>query len=189
MGIMRILNSRWWSVGAVAVVGSALLAGSAVAIYAVRVQPVLDGQLTLAGLEQPVRVRRDEADITHISAFTPQDLWRALGHVHAQERGWQLEFNRRLMHGTLSEILGPATLDTDKLMRALDIRGAARRQYASLPANAREALQAYSEGIAAFYAALPMRQHPQVPEFMLLGTTPGGGDSWPGRPRTAWAGR
>ena len=125
MGVMRILNSRWWSVGAVALVGSALLAGSAVAIYAVRVQPVLDGQLTLAGLEQPVRVRRDEADITHISAFTPQDLWRALGHVHAQERGWQLEFNRRLMHGTLSEVLGPATLDTDKLMRALDIRGAA----------------------------------------------------------------
>src|SRR2546427_10818554 len=97
MGIMRILNSRWWGVGAVAVVGSALLAGSALAIYAVRVQPVLDGQLTLAGLEQPVRVRRDDADITHISAFSPQDLWRALGHVHAQERGWQLEFNRRLM--------------------------------------------------------------------------------------------
>ena len=189
MGVMRILNSRWWSVGAVALVGSALLAGSAVAIYAVRVQPVLDGQLTLAGLEQPVRVRRDEADITHISAFTPQDLWRALGHVHAQERGWQLEFNRRLMHGTLSEVLGPATLDTDKLMRALDIRGAARRQYASLPANAREALQAYSEGIAAFYAALPMRQHPQVPEFMLLGTTPGGGDSsaWAPEDSVGWA--
>src|SRR5256885_3703394 len=62
MGIMRILNSRWWGVGAVAVVGSALLAGSALAIYAVRVQPVLDGQLTLAGLEQPVRVRRDDAE-------------------------------------------------------------------------------------------------------------------------------
>lgn len=102
--LVIILNSRWWGVGAVAVVGSALLAGSALAIYAVRVQPVLDGQLTLAGLEQPVRVRRDDADITHISAFSPQDLWRALGHVHAQERGWQLEFNRRLMHGTLSEI-------------------------------------------------------------------------------------
>ncbi|WP_448676688.1 penicillin acylase family protein [Delftia acidovorans] len=189
MGIMRILNSRWWGVGAVAVVGSALLAGSALAIYAVRVQPVLDGQLTLAGLEQPVRVRRDDADVTHISAFSPQDLWRALGHVHAQERGWQLEFNRRLMHGTLSEILGPATLDTDKLMRALDIRGAARRQYASLPANAREALQAYSEGIAAFYAALPMRQHPQVPEFMLLDTSPGGGDNsaWAPEDSVGWA--
>ncbi|MDP0941847.1 penicillin acylase family protein, partial [Klebsiella quasipneumoniae] len=74
-------------------------------------------------------------------------------------------------------------------MRALDIRGAARRQYASLPANAREALQAYSEGIAAFYAARPMRQHPQVPEFMLLGTTPGGGDSsaWAPEDSVGWA--
>ncbi|CAB5708148.1 Acyl-homoserine lactone acylase quiP precursor [Delftia tsuruhatensis] len=189
MGIMRILNSRWWTVAAVGAVGTALLAGSALAIYAVRVQPALDGQLTLAGLEQPVRVRRDDADITHISAYSPQDLWRALGHVHAQERGWQLEFNRRLMHGTLSEILGPATLDTDKLMRALDIRGAARRQYASLSASAREALQAYSEGIAAFYAALPMRHHPLGPEFMLLDTVPGGGDNsaWAPEDSVGWA--
>ena len=63
-----------------------------------------------------------------------------MGYVHAQERTWQLEFNCRLMHGELSEILGPATLDTDKLMRMLDIMGAARRQYAALPAFAREAL-------------------------------------------------
>ncbi len=188
MEIMRSLRLHWARATAVAVVASALLAGSVVAIYAVRVQPVLDKDLTLAGLERPVRVRRDQADVTHIEASTPQDLWRALGHVHAQERGWQLEFNRRLMHGTLSEILGPATLDTDKLMRALDIRGAARRQYAALPLVAQEALRAYSEGIAAYYAALPARNQPLAPEFLLLGTRPGGdGPAWEPEDSVGWA--
>jgi penicillin amidase len=184
-----MLSWKWVAAAAVATVSAALLAGSVVAVYAVRVQPVLDGALTLAGLEHPVQVRRDHADVTHIQAASPQDLWRSLGHIHAQERGWQLEFNRRLMHGTLSEILGPATLDTDKLMRALDIRGAAARQYQALPASAQEALMAYSEGIAAYYAALAVRHHPLAPEFLLLGTRPGGGDgpAWEPEDSVGWA--
>ena len=93
----------------------ALLAGGALAVYSVRAQPKLDGKLAVQGLSQKVQVRRDASDVTHISAQSPQDAWRALGFVHAQERGWQLEFNRRLMQGRLSEILGPATLELDKL--------------------------------------------------------------------------
>lgn len=167
--------------GAVALVGLMLLAGAALAIYAIRTQAQLDGRLSVAGLAQPVQVRRDAADVTHVAARSPQDLWHAVGYVHAQERSWQLEFNRRVMHGTLSEVLGPATLETDKLMRALDIRGAARRQYAGLPVQAREALQAYSAGIAAFH-----RKRPQAltPEFLLLGVEPGRAG---GQPGPAWA--
>lgn len=188
METMRSLRLQWAAAAAVALVACALLAGSVVAAYAVRVQPVLDAPLILAGLERPVQVRRDLSDVTHIEAASPQDLWRALGHVHAQERGWQLEFNRRLMHGTLSEILGPATLDTDRLLRALDIRGAASRQYAALPAAAQEALRAYSEGIAAYYAALPVRGQPLPPEFLLLGTRPGGdGSAWDPEDSVGWA--
>ncbi|WP_312567416.1 penicillin acylase family protein, partial [Diaphorobacter sp.] len=137
----------------VALVAALLLAGSVAAVYALRSFPQLDGTLRAAGLQHAVAVHRDEADVTHIEAQTPWDAWFAMGYVHAQERTWQLEFNRRLMHGELSEILGPATLDTDKLMRTLDIMGAARRQYAALPAFAREALQAYSRGIQSFHAA------------------------------------
>jgi penicillin amidase len=46
-----------------------------------------------------------------------------------------------VIHGQLSEVFGPATLETDKLMRSLDIVGAARKQYDGLPAQAKEALQ------------------------------------------------
>ena len=183
------MGTRMLGWGAAALVGLTLLAGSALAIYALRTQAQVDGRLPLAGLAQPVQVRRDAADVTHLAARSPQDLWQAMGYVHAQERGWQLEFNRRVMHGTLSEVLGPATLETDKLLRALDIRGAARRQYAGLPAQAREALQAYSAGIAAFHA---QRRQALTPEFLLLGVTPGheggrNGPAWAPEDSVGWA--
>ncbi len=171
---------RTWHLAAAAC-GLVLLAGAALAVYGVRAQPRLDGKLVLDGLERSVWVRRDDSDVTHISAESPQDAWRALGFVHAQERGWQLEFNRRLMQGRLSETLGPATLELDKLMRALDIHGAARRQYAALPPAVQEALQAYSQGIAVFHARPAQAA---APEFLLLGTRAG---NWEPEDTVGWA--
>ncbi len=171
---------RTWHL-ATAACGLVLLAGAALAVYGVRAQPRLDGKLVLEGLERSVWVRRDDSEVTHISAESPQDVWRALGFVHAQERGWQLEFNRRLMQGRLSETLGPATLELDKLMRALDIHGAARRQYAALPPAVQEALQAYSQGIAAFHARPAQAA---APEFLLLGTRAG---NWEPEDTVGWA--
>ena len=95
--------------------------------------PRLDGELALPGLTALVTVQRDALGTVTIEADNEVDAMRALGYVHAQERGWQLEFNRRVMRGTLSELLGPATLETDRLMRTLGIREAAQRQVARLP--------------------------------------------------------
>lgn len=137
--------------------------------YARQTLPVMDGVLKLAGLSAPVQVRRDASDVTHIQATRSQDAWMALGYVHAQERGWQLAFNRAVMRGSLSAFLGPATLDTDKLMRTLGIRQAALRQLAALPPDAREAMEAYSAGINAFFATTSQAR---TPEFLLLGVDP-----------------
>ncbi|KQO12589.1 penicillin amidase [Acidovorax sp. Leaf76] len=176
----------WMKRTAVGLVAVALLAGTGAAVYVQRSFAALDGKLSVAGLAQAVQVQRDAADVTHVRAQTPQDAWFAMGYVHAQERTWQLEFNRRVMHGELSELFGPATLETDKLMRALDIMGVARRQYAGLPPYAKEALQAYSQGIHAFH-----NQRPQAlpPEFLLLGAKPGGdrGAVWEPEDSVGWA--
>lgn len=149
-------------------------------IYMVRSFPALDGQLQAPGLLEPVTLARDGADITHIQAQSAHDAWFSLGYVHAQERGWQLEFNRRVMHGELSEVLGESTLDTDKLLRTLGIARAAQRQWQALPAEGRDATQAYSDGVNAFYAsssqALP-------PEFHILGAKPGGASGQPWAPQ------
>lgn len=163
-----------------------LIAAAAAGIYIYRAAPALDGELRAEGLRGRVSVARDAADVTHIKAQSPRDAWFALGYVHAQERGWQLEFNRRVMHGELSEVFGAATLDTDRLMRTLGVVRAAERQWQGLPAEGREAMQAYSEGINAFYAgssqALP-------PEFHILGVKPGGtsGTAWSPTDSLAWS--
>ena len=144
-------------------------AAALLAFYAFRTLPKMDGSLQLSGLSAPVKVHRDASDVTHILAGKPRDAWMAMGYVHAQERGWQLEFNRRVMRGTLSEVLGPATLETDKLMRTLGIREMARRQLEGLPAEARDALQAYSDGVNAFFAHT---NQALTPEFLLLKIDP-----------------
>jgi len=163
-----------------------LIAAAAVGIYVYRAGPALDGELPAPGLRDRVTVARDPSDVTHIKAGSPRDAWFALGYVHAQERGWQLEFNRRVMHGELSEVFGPATLETDKLLRTLGVVRAAERQWQGLPAEGREAMQAYSEGINAFYAASPQALSP---EFHILGVKPGGasGTAWSPSDSLAWS--
>lgn len=153
----------------------------AAAWYVWRSFPQLDGEMRAPGLGAPVQVRRDASDVTHIQAASLADASFAIGWVHAQERGWQLEFNRRLLRGELSEVLGPATLETDKLMRTLGIRRAAQAQWERLPADAQQLLQAYAHGINAFHAqagqALP-------PEFHILRTSPG---IWQPQDSMGWA--
>ncbi|GAB3484133.1 penicillin acylase family protein [Polaromonas eurypsychrophila] len=162
-----------------------LLLAAAIGIYIYRSFPALDGELKVGGLSAAVNVARDGADVTHIKAQSPRDAWMALGYVHAQERGWQLEFNRRVMHGELSEVLGEATLDTDKLMRTLGIMAAAQRQWQVLPAEAKQALQAYSDGINAFYAGSAQALSP---EFHILGVKPcGSGRPWTPQDSVGWA--
>jgi penicillin amidase len=164
----------------------AALLAVALAVYVQRALPALDGELRVAGLAAPVSVARDGADVTHLKAQSAHDAWLALGYVHAQERGWQLEFNRRVMHGELSEVLGEATLDTDKLMRTLGIMEAAQRQWQVLPADGKAALQAYSDGVNAFYAGSAQALSP---EFHILGVKPGGrsGQPWSPQDSMGWS--
>jgi penicillin amidase len=153
----------------------------AAAVYVWRSFPQLDGEMRAPGLAAPVLVRRDPSDVTHIQARSVADASFALGWIHAQERGWQLEFNRRVMHGELSEVLGPATLETDKLLRTLGIMQSAQAQWQRLPDDAKAVIQAYANGINSFHAdagqALP-------PEFHILGTRPG---TWTPQDTMGWA--
>jgi len=121
----------------------------AVGAYLMRAQPQHEGSLRLQGLKSTVKVSRDGADVVHIVGESMADTAFALGFTHAQERGWQLEFNRRIIHGELAEILGEAALPVDKLLRTLGIYQAAQKQYAGYPEDVKTNLQAYSKGIQA----------------------------------------
>ena len=177
---------KWMGRLALLMLAAVLVTGGVVAVHLLRSLPKLDGQVQLSGLSAPVTITRDAADVTHIKAASALDTWRALGFVHAQERGWQLEFNRRLMRGELSEILGAATLDTDKLMRTLGIIGMAHKQLQGLSPATQAALKAYSEGIQSAWQSGAVRPSP---EFKLLGTAAGGpkGQAWSPEDSLGWA--
>jgi len=177
---------KWLARAGLVALMALLAAGGVLNVAALRSLPQLDGTLPVKGLGAEVKVTRDASDVTHIEATSALDAWRAIGFIHAQERGWQLEFNRRLMRGELSEILGAATLDTDKLMRTLGIMQAARAQIKGLSAPTRAALQAYSDGIAQAHA---VGVAGRSPEFRILGVQAGGADGTPWTPEDSvgWA--
>ena len=59
--------------------------------------PQVEGSLTVVGLHAPVQVLRDRWYVPHIYAQSLEDAVFAQGFVHAQERLWQMDFNRRVV--------------------------------------------------------------------------------------------
>ena len=117
--------------------------------------PQLDGTAVAKGLGAPVEVVRDREGVPHIFAKTGRDGWFALGYAHAQDRLWQMEFQRRVSDGRLSEFLGERAFEFDKLMRTLGIARLSERIVAKMDADTRANLDAYAAGVNAFLAAKP----------------------------------
>jgi len=128
--------------------------------------PRIDGKLQLQGPQAAIDIVRDAEGIPHIYARSPADAYFGLGFVHAQDRLWQLELNRRIPAGTMAEILGPKAADTDRFLRTLGVRRNAEAILANLAPDARAALDAYAAGVNAYLAN---RSGPLPPEFLLTG--------------------
>jgi penicillin amidase len=112
--------------------------------------PKVSGKVQLDGLKDPVDIVRDEYGVAHIYASTPEDLFFAEGYVHAQERFWQMEFQRRTAAGRLSEIFGEATLPTDKYLRHFNFHALTEQSYAMLDDETRRIVDAYAAGVNAY---------------------------------------
>src|SRR5262249_8349347 len=88
--------------------------------------PSISGEVRVTGLSGPVEIVRDADAIPPIFASTKADAFYGLGYVHAQDRLWQMEFQRRIGHGRLSEIFGTATVTQDRFLRTAGFGRAAR---------------------------------------------------------------
>ena len=110
---MQRLRLRWGFIFGIALIVLLVLLIIAAVVFIRRPFPKTSGTLKLAGLQEPVEVYRDAYGIPHIYAANSHDLFMAQGFVHAQDRFWQMEFSRRVGSGTLSEIMGAGTLDTE----------------------------------------------------------------------------
>jgi len=140
------------------VAGTGLAAASAAALWhwlARRPLPKTRGTIELAGLERPVRVRRDRWGVPHVEAETADDLWFAEGFCHGQDRLWQIDFYRRVVAGRVSEFAGAEGLPVDRLMRTLGMRRIAEREEATLEPELRALLERFCEGVNAAARCTP----------------------------------
>ena len=77
------------------------------------------GPIQVQGISSKVEIQLSEKNVLHINAETRNDAMFAQGLLTAELRLWQMELQRRLGQGRLSEFVGHLALPTDKLMRTL----------------------------------------------------------------------
>jgi len=131
--------------------------------------PQLDGTQQLAGLTAPVQVQRDRLGIPSVRGATREDVARALGFLHAQDRFFQMDLARRRAAGELAALVGARALALDHEIRIHRFRAEAHRAVDLLTPAARTIADAYTEGVnsglaslgASPFEYLVLRQQPQ----------------------------
>jgi len=141
---------RWWK--AVLAIGLvAVLAGAGAGVWA-RAQflgslPQLAGTLRVEGLSAPVIVTRDALGIPTIRGASREDVARATGFVHAQDRFFQMDLSRRRAAGELSGLVGARALAADRPIRMHRFRAEAQRALATMDPHWKAILTAYAAGV------------------------------------------
>lgn len=141
--------------------------------------PQDEGRLTVPGLDAEVRIERDAHGAPSIQAMSDHDAFFAIGYLHAQDRMWQLELQRRIASGRLSEVFGKDSVDADIWFRTLGLKRAAHASWRQLSPQAQASLQAYADGINQWLASEPVLP----PEFALLDVQP---EPWTVYDSLAW---
>ncbi len=119
-------------------------------------------------VRMPVTIHWDAHQIPSIEAANEDDLAVGLGAVHAHLRLAQMEAMRRLAHGRVSEVAGPAGLEIDRALRLMRFGAAVPAMQAALPDPTRRWLQGFIAGVNHHILHAPALPH----EFALLGFRP-----------------
>jgi penicillin amidase len=149
-----------------------LVAGIAAAVWA-RVElraslALLDGSRQLRGLSSPVEIERDRLGIPSIRGATREDVARALGFLHAQDRFFQMDLSRRRASGDLSALVGARALALDREIRVHRFRAEAHRAVDLMDPGERRILEAYTAGVNSGLSALGARPF----EYVVLRQQP-----------------
>ena len=141
--------------------------------------PQLEGMARVPGIRDAIEIVRDSSGVPHIFATNADDAIFGLGFVHGQDRGWQMEFYRRVVSGRLAEVVGPQGLPTDRLMRHLGLHRTGVEAWGKMPADVQTRCLPYMEGGNAAF-----ERTPRPLEFRLLDFEP---EPWRGEDSVCWA--
>lgn len=146
----------------------------------VQVLPPHSGEFIVPSITNNVTIKRDENGATYVNASSQSDLYFAMGFVHAQDRLWQMELQRRFAQGRLAEIFGKNAVQSDAWIRTLGIYSKAKEAQQYLSAEAHASLEAYARGVNAW-----LESQSRLPiEFTVLGFEP---EPWSPQDSLAWA--
>ena len=103
-------------------------------------------------------ITRDEYGVPQVRGETASDAWAGMGYACAQDRLFQLDYDRRRASGRWAEVAGSAALGADVLARRLGLAAAARDAVAAMSPQARAVFEAYADGVnqAVADGALPL---------------------------------
>ncbi len=172
------MSKRWSAIGAILGTAVGLLNAGYYWLLR-RPQARVQGTLRLSGLQNRAEIVRDRWGVPHIYAHSTRDLMFAQGFVHAQDRLWQMDFQRRLVAGRLSEVMGKPTLLVDRWLCILGMRRVVDQEIPLIDDNVHLNLKAYAAGVNARIAQgrLPV-------EFSLLRYRP---EPWTVADTLSWA--
>ena len=130
--------------------------------------------LTVDGMDAALTITRDAYGIAHVDASSARDAFFGQGYAAAEDRLWQMEYDRRRACGRWAEAAGSAGVAADVMARRLGLAAAARTDIAAMGAETRAMFEAYAAGVNAFLASggeLP-------PEYALTGLRPEPWEAW-----------
>jgi penicillin amidase len=121
-------------------------------------KPSNDGKVVVDDLLEKVSIKKDQWGIPHIEAKNQHDALFAYGYTVAKDRLFQMDIQRRLARGELSEILGEDLIEIDKMFRTYLISYKAK-QYLSdtskISSDALKYIDAYIQGVNYFIKTGP----------------------------------
>ena len=136
--------------------------------------PDLTSTLSLEGLNGPVEIVRDHLGVPHVRAGSMHDAFFGQGFVHAQDRLWQLEYDRQRALGRWAEYAGRGAVEWDTFARRARLGATSQADYAAFNAPTRAVFDSYAAGVNAFVSSTT-----QLPvEFTLLGIAPQPWEAW-----------
>jgi penicillin amidase len=116
--------------------------------------PHRQGRWILNDLKENVEVLTDRHGVPHVYAGNLQDLYYVQGYLHARQRAFQMDLQRRIGQGRLAEILGAVALPADRFLRKLGLWPSAQRMWAELPVPVQRILIRYAQGVNAGFRRL-----------------------------------
>lgn len=121
-----------------------------------------EGTVTVQAIGADVEIRRDAYGVPHVKAQNLDDMAFGAGFAMAADRGFQMEFLRRMAYGRLSELAGEETLGVDVYMRSLSLAPLIQKNFQILDPKLQRMLRSYAAGVNAQRKLFPKRQFEEM---------------------------